>query len=166
MLHIHLTMAPQLIKASFTMFYRDRINHLNQCCVFRPAFRCLHHLKAGWNTFFQTFSTFFVHFKPLLVKPHFFVHFQTFFSDFSLILQHINAYCSTAVHEGAAVHESLFLVYCSNLCTSCTAAAAVFSPLVIVALLPWVFKNTAACLLRRRSTQAVVHERLPHVLRQ
>ena len=37
------------------------------CCVFRPAFRCLQHLKAGWNTFFQPFSTFFVHFKPFSV---------------------------------------------------------------------------------------------------
>ena len=25
-----------------------------KCCVFRPAFRCLQHLRAGWN-FFQLF---------------------------------------------------------------------------------------------------------------
>ena len=30
------------------------------CCVFRPAFGCCIHPKAGQNTFFQPFSTFFV----------------------------------------------------------------------------------------------------------
>ena len=37
------------------------------CSVFRPAFRCLQHLKAGWNIFFSSFSTFFVHFKAFSV---------------------------------------------------------------------------------------------------
>ena len=37
------------------------------CCVFRPAFGCWAHPKADWNTFFQPFSTFFVHFKPFSV---------------------------------------------------------------------------------------------------
>ena len=27
------------------------------CCVFRPAFGCCTHPKAGWNTFFQPFSS-------------------------------------------------------------------------------------------------------------
>ena len=30
------------------------------CCVFRPAFGCLQHPKAGRNIFFSRFSTFFV----------------------------------------------------------------------------------------------------------
>ena len=33
------------------------------CCVFRPAFGCCAHEKAGQNLFFSRFSTFFVHFK-------------------------------------------------------------------------------------------------------
>ena len=37
------------------------------CCVFQPAFWCCAHSKAGQNTFFQPFSTFFVHFKPFSV---------------------------------------------------------------------------------------------------
>ena len=43
------------------------------CCVFRPAFGCLQHPKAGRNIFFSRFSTFFV----------LFCWFQTFFSDFT-----------------------------------------------------------------------------------
>ena len=35
------------------------------CCVFRPAFGCCGHLKAGQTTFFQPFSTFFDHLKKL-----------------------------------------------------------------------------------------------------
>ena len=37
------------------------------CCVFRPAFGCCAHPKAGGTTFFQPFSTFFVHLKPFSV---------------------------------------------------------------------------------------------------
>ena len=37
------------------------------CCVFRPAFRCCAHLKAGRTDFFQPLSTFFVCFKPFSV---------------------------------------------------------------------------------------------------
>ena len=33
------------------------------CCVFRPAFGCCPHLKAGQNTFIQSFSTFFLLFS-------------------------------------------------------------------------------------------------------
>ena len=33
----------------------------NVCCVFWPAFGCCAHPRAGWNTFVQPFSTFFVH---------------------------------------------------------------------------------------------------------
>ena len=40
------------------------------CCVFRPAFRCCTHLKAGRNLFFQPFSSFFC-------------SIFTFFSDFT-----------------------------------------------------------------------------------
>ena len=40
---------------------------LDNCCVFRPAFGCCAHLKAGCNTFFQPFSPFFVYFKPFPV---------------------------------------------------------------------------------------------------
>ena len=35
-----------------------------ECCVFWPGFGCCAHPKAGRNTFFQPFSTFFVNFKP------------------------------------------------------------------------------------------------------
>ena len=34
--------------------------YYTKCCVFRPAFGCCVHPKAGWTTFFQPFSTFFV----------------------------------------------------------------------------------------------------------
>ena len=37
------------------------------CCVFQPAFGCCAHPKAGRNTFFQPFLSFFVHFKPFSV---------------------------------------------------------------------------------------------------
>ena len=37
------------------------------CCVFQLAFGCCAHPKAGRTTFFQQFSTFFVHFKPFSV---------------------------------------------------------------------------------------------------
>ena len=37
------------------------------CCVFRPAFGCLQHPKAGRNIFFSHFSTFFVHFRAFLM---------------------------------------------------------------------------------------------------
>ena len=37
------------------------------CCEFRPAFGCCAHPKACRTTFFQPFSTFFVHFKPFSV---------------------------------------------------------------------------------------------------
>ena len=37
------------------------------CCVFRPAFGCCSHPKADWNTFFQPFLSFFVHFQPFSV---------------------------------------------------------------------------------------------------
>ena len=37
------------------------------CCVFRPAFECCTHPKAGRNTFFEPFSTFFVNVKPFSV---------------------------------------------------------------------------------------------------
>ena len=37
------------------------------CCVFRPAFGCCAHPKAGWNLFFSHFSTFFVYFKAFSV---------------------------------------------------------------------------------------------------
>ena len=40
------------------------------CCVFRTAFGCCVHPKAGWNIFFNRFSTFFVHFKPFSVISH------------------------------------------------------------------------------------------------
>ena len=38
-----------------------------ECWVFRPAFGCCAHPKAGGNTFFQPFSSFFVHFLPFSV---------------------------------------------------------------------------------------------------
>ena len=43
-----------------------QINALNyvKCCVFQPTFGCCAHPKAGRSSFFQPFSTFFVHFKP------------------------------------------------------------------------------------------------------
>ena len=34
------------------------------CCVFWPGFGFCAHPKAGWNTVFQPFSTFFLRFKP------------------------------------------------------------------------------------------------------
>ena len=34
------------------------IHSILDCCVFRPAFRCLHHLKAGRTTFFSCFQPF------------------------------------------------------------------------------------------------------------
>ena len=37
-----------------------------RCCVFRKAFGCCAHPKAGRNLFFSRFSTFFVHFKAFL----------------------------------------------------------------------------------------------------
>ena len=40
---------------------------IDRCCVFRPAFGCCTHPKAGLNIFFSRFSTFFVHFKAFLV---------------------------------------------------------------------------------------------------
>ena len=36
-------------------------------CVFCAVFRCGKHMKTGWTTFFQSFSTFFVQFKPFSV---------------------------------------------------------------------------------------------------
>ena len=38
-----------------------------ECCVFWPAFGCCRNPKAGLNTFFLPFSTFFVHFEPFSV---------------------------------------------------------------------------------------------------
>ena len=40
------------------------------CVVFWPAFGCCEQPKAGRNTFFEPFSTFFVHFKPFSVISH------------------------------------------------------------------------------------------------
>ena len=37
------------------------------CCVFFSSFGCCVHPKAGWTTFVQLFSTFFVPFKPFSV---------------------------------------------------------------------------------------------------
>ena len=44
-----------------------QVNKSPACCVFRPAFGCCAHRKAGWNNFFSRFSTFFVHFKAFSV---------------------------------------------------------------------------------------------------
>ena len=35
-------------------------DNIKSCCVFQPAFRCLHHLKKGWNTFFSHFQHFLI----------------------------------------------------------------------------------------------------------
>ena len=43
---------------------------VNQYCVFWPAFGCCSHLKAGRNTFFQSFSNFFPLFKHVSVNFH------------------------------------------------------------------------------------------------
>ena len=40
----------------------------HSCCVFGPAFGCYVHPKSGRTTFFQPFSTFFVHFKRGLIS--------------------------------------------------------------------------------------------------
>ena len=59
------------------LFYRTHQtisrNFLRNCCVFWPVFGFCVHPKAGWNTLFQLFSTFFVHFKSFsvyLCKQH------------------------------------------------------------------------------------------------
>ena len=44
-----------------------RTSFIYECCVFRPAFGCLQHPKAGRNIFFSRFSTFFVHFRAFSV---------------------------------------------------------------------------------------------------
>ena len=39
----------------------------SKCCVFRSAFGCCAHLKAGWITFFVFFQTFFSSFELFFV---------------------------------------------------------------------------------------------------
>ena len=46
---------------------KEKKKEVHPCCVFWPAFWCCAHPKAGQNTFFQPFSTFFVYLKPFSV---------------------------------------------------------------------------------------------------
>ena len=53
--------------------------HYSKCCLFRPAFGCCAHLKAGWNTFwlFSTYLFNFEHFSVIFWlksrKKHFLI---------------------------------------------------------------------------------------------
>ena len=64
---LHLSLKMYLLFLSFfftflTSLFFCLFACVSVCCVFLPAFWCCAHPKAGWNTFFQPFSTFFVHF--------------------------------------------------------------------------------------------------------
>ena len=74
------------------------------CCVFRPAFGCGAHPKAGWTTFFQPFSTSSVHFKPYFFALFSFFTFfmQTMWKKYILAsiwsVHHLNA-CQNMQHS-------------------------------------------------------------------
>ena len=51
----------------FYVFFIAKYFQTLECCVFRPAFGCLQHSKAGRNILIRRFSTFFVHFRAFSV---------------------------------------------------------------------------------------------------